>query len=313
MEITEQVAPGSFYQFTVMLGDSEKRLDHFLSAVFNRYTRSFFKRLLDDGKIFVNEKKVKAGYLLREGDCISVTFPTLPDPKDLKPFDDSFGVKIVAEEPDFLIVYKPAGLIVHKPNYYSEDFTLVDWLIASYKDIAQVGVEDRPGIVHRLDKDTSGLLIIPRTNEAHNIFSGMFHDRKIEKTYWAIVKGHPDREGTIDYQIGRDPVHKHKMKHFVQHPGAREALTHYKVLAYYKNYTLVEVRLITGRTHQIRVHFSALGHPVWGDSVYSKKALDIGRQALHAKKISFTYKGKTYEYDQPVPEDMQKLLDKPTV
>jgi len=314
MVINEQVGPGKKFSFTVQEGGgAQQRLDVYLSSIFVRYSRSFLKRLIDDGLVFVDDKKVKGGHLLKAGEVISITFPSLPEAKNLKAFDKDVGVEVIAQEPDFLIIYKPAGLIVHKPNKYSQELTLVDWLLASYKELSSVGVEDRPGIVHRLDKDTSGLLIIPRNNEAHGIFGDLFRAHKVSKVYWAVVKGHPDRSGTIDFSIGRDPVHKNRMTHLPKSGLARDALTHYKVLSYYPDYSLVEVRLITGRTHQIRVHFAAIGHPLIGDIVYGQPSKLIGRQALDAKKISFQYKGNNYLFDSQVPEDMQKLIDQPTI
>lgn len=313
MSIKEHVAPGSNFIFTITEEDAEQRLDLYLSHLFERYSRSFFKKLISEGHITINGQSIKAGYVIKAGEQISVTFPSLPEIKYVRPFDKDIGVEVVAEEPDFLILYKPAGLMVHRPTAYAEDVTLVDWLLASYKDLVSVGVEDRPGIVHRLDKDTSGLLIIPRTSEAHMNFGNLFRDRAIEKVYWALVKGHPDRSGTIDFSIGRDPVQKHRMIHLPSRGKSRNATTHYKVLAYYPDYSLVEVRLITGRTHQIRVHFAAIGHPVLGDPLYGEPSKLIKRQALHAKHIAFDYKGTHYVYDFPVPDDMQKLIDKPTV
>jgi len=313
MAVKKQVAPGSGFVFTINEENALQRLDIYLASQFERYSRSFFKRLIGEGLILVDSKRVKAGHLLQVGEVVSVTFPRLPEFKELKAFDKDVGVKVVAEEPDFLIVYKPAGLIVHKPSEYSEDVTLVDWLLASYKELVFVGVEDRPGIVHRLDKDTSGLLIIPRNSESHKVFGDLFRARAIKKVYWALVKGHSDRSGTIDFPIGRDPVHKHCMIHLPSKGKSREALTHYKVLAYYPDYSLVEVHLVTGRTHQIRVHFAALGHPVLGDSIYGESSKLISRQALHAKQLSFTYKGKPYSFDYKVPEDMQRLINKPTI
>jgi len=313
MIIKESVDPGSLFDFEVAGESVGQRLDVYLSNIFVAYSRSFFKRLVDEELITVNEKKVKAGYVLREGDKVAVRFPSLPEPADLAPFDKELGIVLVAEDPEFIILYKPAGVMVHKPNDYSDEVTLVDWLVSSYPHIREVGIPERPGIVHRLDKETSGLLVVPLTVQAHQIFGDMFRDRKMEKTYWAVVKGHPERSGVIDFPIGRDPINKNRMVHLPGKGKSRDALTHYKVLAYYKDYSLVEVRLITGRTHQIRVHFAAIGHPLIGDILYGDASKLIDRQALHAKKIAFEYKGKNYSFEYPVPEDMQKLLDQPVL
>lgn len=311
MTIKEQVKPGEKLTFTVDAVDAEKRLDIYLNDLFERYSRSFFKRLISSEQILVNEKAVKAGHILREGEKVSITFPSLPEPKDLSPFDKDLGVQIVAQEPDFVVLFKPAGLMVHKPHEYSDETTLVDWLLSSYPQLSSFGIPERPGIVHRLDKDTSGLLIITLNNLAQHTFGDLFRARAIEKVYWAVVKGHPDKIGIIEFSIGRDPVYKHRMIHLPTKGKKRDAITQYKVLAYYKDYSLVEVRLITGRTHQIRVHFAAIGHPLVGDVLYGTQSPLIGRQALHAKKISFEYQGKKYSYDYPVPEDMQRLIDQP--
>lgn len=311
--IKEQIEPGSTFDFIVDAADASKRLDFFLSEAFERYSRSFFKQLIADGNVLVNNKAGKASYLLKTGDQVHVTFRRLPEPIELKAFDKEFGVRVIAQHPDYLVVFKPAGLMVHKPHANATDVTLVDWLLATYPDLRIVGVADRPAIIHRLDKDTSGLLLIPRTNHAHMVFGKLFRSRKVEKTYLAIVKGHPDRQGTIDFAIGRDPVHKHKMIHLPASGKARDALTHYRVLAYYPTYSLLEVRIVTGRTHQIRVHCAAMGHSVLGDSVYGQASPLIGRQALHAHRIAFEYEGESFRYECPVPEDMQQLIDKPTI
>lgn len=309
MVINEHIAPGRQITLEVSGDDSGKRVDVFLAQILLLYSRSFFKNLIDDGHVTINQRCAKSGWVLKAGDVIQVVFPELSAPTiDLHAFDDRLGVSIVAQEADFLIVCKPAGLMVHKPNEHSADLTLVDWLVASYGELKQVGIADRPGIIHRLDKDTSGLLIIPRTNEAFKLFGELFRTRKIDKLYWALVQKHPDRCGTIEFPIGRDPVHKHRMAHLPKSGVSRQAFTSYKVLEYYQDYSLVEVRIVTGRTHQIRVHFAAIGHSVLGDTVYGEPSLLISRQALHAKHIAFTYKGKRYEFDSPVAADMQKLI-----
>lgn len=313
MVIQEQIEPSSRFELVVEAEAVNKRLDLFLSEIFVRYSRSFFKRLIVDGQVLVNGTSAKASCALKIGDRVVVSFPRMPEPIELKAFDVGLGVRVIAEQPDYLVVFKPTGLVVHKPHAYATDVTLVDWLVASYPDLRAVGVSGRPGIIHRLDKDTSGLLIIPRTNYAHVVFGKLFRLHQIEKTYLALVKGHPDRQGTIAFPIGRDPVHKHKMKHLPSSGKVRHALTHYRVLAYYPEYSLLEVRIVTGRTHQIRVHCAAIGHSVLGDALYGEPSALIGRQALHAQRISFEYDGIPVSYECPVPIDMQQLIDRPTV
>jgi len=309
MIINEHIAPGSQITLEVAIDDVNKRLDVFLTQTLQLYSRSFFKRLIDDSHVTINQQRAKSSWALKSGDVVQVVFPPLPKPTvDIHAFDERLGISVVAQEADFLIVCKPAGLMVHKPNEHSTELTLVDWLLASYAELKQIGIEDRPGIIHRLDKNTSGLLIIPRTNEAFGLFGELFRTRKIEKLYWALVQKHPERCGTIEFPIGRDPVHKHRMAHLPKSGVSRQAFTSYKVIEYYPDYSLVEVRIITGRTHQIRVHFAAIGHSVLGDTVYGEPSLLIARQALHAKHIAFTYKGKRYEFDSPVAADMQKLI-----
>lgn len=196
--------------------------------------------------------------------------------------------------------------------------TLVDWLRAFYPDLGQIGLEDRPGIIHRLDKDTSGLIIISRTHRAYKQFGQMFRNRTIQKTYQAIVQGHPESNGIIDLFIGRDPHIPVKMtafdtkkaQRYIRHGHKlRHAITHYKVIQYFENYTLLELKPVTGRTHQIRVHLSALGHPIVGDPLYGmpdKK--HIKRHALHASDLSFELDNQRFSFSLPLPDDMQTLI-----
>lgn len=287
--------------------DISKRLDVFLSEQLPRYSRSYIKELIEEDNVKINNKAItKAGQKLKLNDNVSIS---IPKPKELYglPVDtEKMGIKVFYENPDFLIVYKPAGIIVHKTSAKSEEPSLVDWLIAHYKEIKKVGFENRPGIVHRLDKDTSGLLIVARNNYAHSIFSKLFKDRKIEKTYLAVVRGHTEQSGVIDFNIVRDQASKIKMKATNTH--GRSALTIYKTLEYFPHASLVEVRPITGRTHQIRVHFAAIGHPLIGDAVYGESSKFIKRQALHAYIISFEYEDKFYTFIYDMPEDMKQLM-----
>ena len=281
------------------------RLDRVLTTKQPEHSRSYYKELITQDCVTINGTIVsKPSCPLKAGDTITVTIPparplgALPLPKE------DLGVRLVYEHEDFLIVYKPAGLIVHAAHGKSTEVSLVDWLVHTFKELKDVGPEERPGIVHRLDKGTSGLLIIPRNNKAHTTFSKLFQDRKIEKTYLALVKGHTDKQGSVDEPVGRDPYKRHKMA--VTFAG-KEALTHYKVVQYYEEATLLELRIITGRTHQIRVHCSFLGHPLLGDITYGISHKRIKRQALHAYNIAFMYDNHWYSFSCGMPEDMRIL------
>jgi len=288
----------------------QERIDSFLISKFPDYSRSYFQKLIAEGFVVVGDRRVSKSYILKNGDRVSVTFPG-PKKMAIKPQDVSF--EIVDKQEDFLIINKPAGLTVHHTKEASSKPTLVSGLLYRFKEFEGFSDDDRPGIVHRLDRFTSGLLVVARNEKAQIEFSRMFKERLISKTYLAVVKGHPDPEGEIDFPVGRHPVERTKMSH-VSYAG-RPALTKFKVVQYYKKgqmspeCALVEVTLVTGRTHQIRVHFAALGHGLLGDDVYGFRSKLIKRQALHAWKLSFDFKGKHYSYTCPVPEDFEKLIN----
>lgn len=314
MERTGLISPNSTFSFTIPEEGANKRLDHYIAQQFPLYSRSFFQRVIEEGFVSINGKRtLKQGLSLRPSDVVMVQFPPerQVDPQVLT--EKHRGIEIVAQNTHFLVLFKPAGLVVHAPAARSTVPTLVDWLLNNYAEIASVGAVDRPGIVHRLDKDTSGIMIIPRTNYAHTLFGQMFKDRAISKTYLAVVHGHPPKTGVIDLPIGRDPRNPTKMSTFPHSATGRSdtirtACTNYTVLEYFENHSLIEARPVTGRTHQIRVHFAAIGHPLVGDPVYGSTSQFIKRHALHAHKLAFTFDGQSYEFSSEVPEDFKALL-----
>jgi 23S rRNA pseudouridine1911/1915/1917 synthase len=315
MERTGLISPNSTFSFTIPEDAANKRLDHYIAQQFPLYSRSFFQRVIEDGLVSINGKQtLRQGVSLRARDTVMVQFPPerRVNPQALS--EKHRGIEIVAQDPHFLVLFKPAGLVVHSPAARSTVPTLVDWLLNNHAEIASVGAVDRPGIVHRLDKDTSGIMIITRTNYAHALFGQMFKDRAISKTYLAVVHGHPPKSGIIDLPIGRDPRNPTKMTTFPYSAAGRSdairtACTNYTVLEYFENHSLVEARPVTGRTHQIRVHFAALGHSIVGDSTYGSTSQFIKRHALHAHKLAFTFDGTSHEFKYDAPNDFKTLLE----
>lgn len=301
--------------FSIIVSEEHNgiRIDKFITLQFSQYSRSFLQKLFQQNLVTVHQTKtVKSSYVLKTGDQIFIQFPSEPDTTVKKGIPSTLHVAIIAKHDDFLIIDKPFGLVVHAPNKNYSEVTLSDWVVDAHEEIAHVGMIDRPGIVHRLDKDTSGLMIIPRTNHAHATMTDMFKQRKIHKTYLAIVLGHPPANGTINFFIGRHPTVRNKMHHFTnttKRMNSRDAVTHFKVLNYFKDYSLVEIKPITGRTHQIRVHFAALGFPLLADALYGKTSKLLKRHALHAHKLEFEFDSQKYEFKSPLPEDLQKIIN----
>lgn len=280
------------------------RLDKFLFMHFPEYSRSYFQQLIDLQKIYVNRKiATKASYPVRLNDAIDINFVHTQE-FDLTPRKVDF--EIIDEQEDFLIINKPAGLVVHNSTNNKDEDSLVHGLLYKFAEFEKFEETERPGIVHRLDRDTSGLLIIAKNQPAQIAFSKMFKQREVHKTYLAVVHGHTEEKGGIDHAIGRHPTKGHKMSHMGM--NSKPAQTFYNVLAYYKNSSLVAVNIITGRTHQIRVHFSAIGHGLLGDDLYGRTSKQISRQALHAWKLSFTYKDKLFSYLCTPPQDFTDLI-----
>ncbi len=281
-----------------------QRLDKVLLNIGNNYSRTFFQELIADGLVKVNGRQTKNNYRVKLGDELCVEIPSVEKPLKIQPQKIYFDVVDVRDK--FLIINKPAGLLVHPPENQMDCISLVGGLLYHFKEFEAFNEGERPGIVHRLDKDTSGLLLVARNRETQAVLIEKFKKREIKKKYLTVVEGHPPEKGKIDFSIGRHPIHRHKMSHFGI--DGKPALTFYKVIKYYRNTSLVEVNIITGRTHQIRVHFAAIGHPVVGDSLYGKKSKYIKRQALHSWKLEFDFEGKDYFYCSEVPWDMKKLL-----
>lgn len=282
------------------------RLDKVLFLKFPEYSRSYFQDLIERGCILVNLKQIKKSSLqVQFNDQVAVNFPPAKE-YDMTPQPVDFGV--IDENEDFIIINKPAGLVVHPSDNNKEEVSLIHGLLHHFKDFKNFTDDQRPGVVHRIDRETSGLLIVAKNEFSQRDLISMFERRLMNKTYLAVVARHPHQTGKIEFAIGRHPTQRHKMSH--KGIASRDALTFYDVLTYYKDCSLISAKIVTGRTHQIRVHMAAIGHGLIGDSVYGYKSKLIDRQALHSWKLSFEYKGKKFDYTLPVPQDMKTLLEK---
>ena len=288
--------------------DDLVRIDKYLTDAGFELTRSRIQGLISDGNITVNDKVVKANYKVRENDLIKILIP------DAVPVDipaENIPLNIVYEDDDLLIVNKPKGMVVHPaPGHYTG--TLVNALMFHCKDkLSGINGELRPGIVHRIDMDTTGLLVICKNDKAHNFIAEQLKEHSITRKYQAIVyNAFKDEEGTVEGNIGRHPNDRKKM---TITPSGKEAVTHYKVLKNLGKYTLIECQLETGRTHQIRVHMTSINHPLLGDEVYGPKncPYNLQGQVLHAKTLGFVHPTtKEYmEFDSELPEYFQKLIN----
>lgn len=285
-----------------------ERLDSLLTKKLENVSRNYISKLIKDGSITVNGKKSKPRYLVKEGDLISIK---LPRPSELEISAENIPLNIVYEDGDILIVNKPQGIVTH-PAPGNTKGTLVNGLIYYDESISKVGDISRPGIVHRLDKNTSGLLIIARNQESYRALVEDFKNRRIKRMYMALVYGKFSlKDGTINAPIGRHPVDRKRMA--VVYENSKEAITDYKVVEEFKDYSLLEIHLQTGRTHQIRVHMAYLKHPIVGDGIYSgrKNEFKIHNQLLHAKSLGF-YHPRTKEYmeiESDLPEEFSNIVE----
>ncbi|HCM43168.1 MAG TPA: RluA family pseudouridine synthase [Candidatus Omnitrophica bacterium] len=293
-------------EWTVGLQDAGFRLDVFLAGCLKgEQSRSQLQKTIREGDVLVNGAPASVHYSTKTGDVITMKVFEI---EVSRPLAESVDLDVRYEDDDCLVVYKPAGLVVH-PAPGNPSGTLVNALLGHVKNLAEVGSAERPGIVHRLDKDTSGLLVVAKNKQAHANLSKQFKDHTIDRVYYAVVRGIVQHdEGKCEEPVGRAFVNKKKV--MVKPTGGKDALTFFKVLKRFNNASFVEVRLQTGRTHQIRVHFQHMGHPVYGDSVYGYPSRLIGRQALHAAVLGFDHPrtGKFIHVKSDMPEDMQKLL-----
>lgn len=285
------------------------RLDAYIVSKLDDISRTNIKRLIEDGNITVNERVQKVSYRVQENDEIEVN---IPEAKELDIQAEDIPIEVVYEDSDIIVVNKPKGLVVHPANG-NWDGTLVNAVMAICKDsLSGIGGEIRPGIVHRLDKDTSGLLIIAKNDKAHLNMSEQIKNREVKKIYYALVRGViSENEATINMPIGRSNKDRKKMA--VSKDG-KEAVTHFKVIERFPKYTLLEVKIDTGRTHQIRVHLSEIGYPVVGDEVYSngKNEFGIHGQLLHAKSLDFKHPitGKQMHLEAELSEEFMNVLKK---
>ena len=294
---------GTVHEFEVR--DVESRLDQYLAGVDLGLTRSRLRQLIAEGCVQVNGSMVKPAHRVRAGDRIVMVVPN-PRPSAVEAQD--IPLTVIYQDADLVVIDKPAGLSVH-PGPGHPDRTLVNGLLALCPDIQGIGGEIRPGIVHRLDKDTSGLLMVAKTQEAHVRLSQQIKDRSVEKGYLALAEGTPSPEsGTVDVPIGRDPRRRTRM---AVTPGARESRTGYRVLEHAGPYSLLELQLHTGRTHQARVHMAWLGHPLLGDAVYGKRSPLLSRHFLHAHRLAFSHPAtqEPLEFHSPLPPDLEDALE----
>ena len=293
--------------YTVTENFEGTRLDKYLSEV-SDLSRSHIAKLIGDGQAAVNNIPRKASFKLSLGDEISLE---LPDPAPLDTLPEDIPLDIIYEDDSLLVVNKPQGMVVH-PAAGNESGTLVNALLFHCKDsLSGIGGVARPGIVHRIDKDTSGLLLVAKTDLAHLSLAAQIKEHSLTRQYVALVHGHfAETEGKIEGPIGRSPKDRKKM--CINYDNGREATTHYRVLKEFERYSLLELKLETGRTHQIRVHMSSKGHPVACDPVYGikKERLVANGQLLHAKTLGFIHpKTKKYmEFSAPLPDYFERIL-----
>lgn len=295
------------FAFTVQEDQHLERIDTFIATQNDEWSRSQVQAWLKEDFVLVNGEKIKRNYKVKQGDEISVS---VPDPKPLEVIAENIPLEVYYEDADVIVVNKPRGMVVH-PALGHETGTLVNALMYHCKDLSGINGVLRPGIVHRIDKDTSGLLMVAKNDVAHEKLAEQLRQKTSVRKYIAIVHGViPHEEGTIDAPIGRDKSDRQSMT--VTEDNSKEAVTHFRVLDRFDEFTLVECQLETGRTHQIRVHMKYIGYPLAGDPKYGpRKTLDIDGQALHAAVLGFKHPrtDEYLEFSSPIPKVLENIIE----
>ena len=283
-----------------------ERLDKFVNRKYNEFSRSFVQNLIENGQILLNGKEVKTGAKLSVGDFIDLDFQP---PKELEVKAQDVDFKIVYEDGDLLVIDKPQGLVVH-PCSTTKEGTLVNGLLAKVSDLSGINGVLRPGIVHRLDKNTSGLMLVAKNDFSHNKLAEMIKDKSVKRKYLALVEDIVwENEGKIENYLARDK--KDRKKYAVSQEG-KIAISLFKVIKRFEKHTLLEFSLVTGRTHQIRVHSAFIGHPVVGDEVYGKADKNLNGQLLHSYHLEFVHprSGEKMSFDSAVPDYFEAFMSK---
>lgn len=295
--------------FEVQFEQEGERLDKFLSTIYPDFSRAFFQKLIKNQKVWVNDQNQKASFPVHTDDLVKIE---IPDAVETTIIPEDIPLDILYEDQDLLIVNKPKGMVVH-PSAGHYTGTLVNAIMYHCKDsLSGINGEIRPGIVHRIDMDTTGSLIVCKNDEAHVDIAQQIKEHSVNRIYVGIVCGNvKEDEGTIEGPIGRHPVERKKMA--INEKNGKPAVTHYKVLERFGNYTYMQFKLETGRTHQIRVHMASIGHPLLGDALYSSNRSafkNLQMQTLHAQTIGFIHPrtGEYMEFSAPLPEYFKKLL-----
>jgi 23S rRNA pseudouridine1911/1915/1917 synthase len=331
MDVFDEQEDGLFehHRISVDPGQTSLRIDKFLSDRIRNVTRSKIQDAIKAGLVKVNEIVVKSNYKIRPDDEITVYLPE--PPRDTEVVAENIPLDIVHEDEHLLIVNKKAGMVVH-PAYQNWSGTLVNALTYHFQSLPEMkDNEGRPGLVHRIDKDTSGILVIAKTEDSMNFLARQFFEHTINRTYYALIWGEPDpSKGTIDVNIGRSPKDRRLTVAFPDGSAGRTAITHYETLQPMRYVSLIKCNLETGRTHQIRAHMKYIGHPLFNDAMYGGDKIlkgtsfskykafihncfkELPRQALHAKSLGFIHPGtkKYVEYNSEIPEDMNSVIEK---